>query len=93
MSKYGGIIKKDPVTREQKIKIYTDEKGEPNGEALVTYFLKESVDQALAFADANSIRPGFVLKVEVANFEHNKSASSNSPKRRRKPKKIYDQRK
>ena len=90
MIKYGGIIKKDPETREQKIKIYYDENNVPTG-ALITYFLPESVQQALSFADGNDIRPGVPVKVEEAKFDQNKSDPSK--KRRRKPKKVYDQRK
>eukprot|EP01091_Cochliopodium_minus_P009670 TRINITY_DN2428_c0_g1_i1.p1 TRINITY_DN2428_c0_g1~~TRINITY_DN2428_c0_g1_i1.p1 ORF type:complete len:475 (-),score=182.44 TRINITY_DN2428_c0_g1_i1:48-1472(-) len=92
MEKYGGIIKKDPETREYKIKFYKN--NEINtGEALVTYFLPESVQQALTFADGNEIREGFVVKVEVATFDSNKhlGEGNQAQKRKRKPKKVYDQ--
>ncbi|KAL6053740.1 HIV Tat-specific factor 1 [Balamuthia mandrillaris] len=64
-----GIIKKDPETGEQKIKIYKDEYGRPKGDGLVTYFKRASVDLAITILDGTEIKPGFPVKVTEAKFE------------------------
>lgn len=38
--------------------MYADEKGEFNGEALVVYFKKESIEQAIRFWDGMTFRAG-----------------------------------
>jgi hypothetical protein len=63
-----GVIRLDPVTSEERIKIYKNEQGEIKGDGLVTFMNVESVDLALSIMDGRQIRPGFPVKVEVAVF-------------------------
>ena len=64
-----GIIRLDPVTSEERIKVYKDKDGNLKGDGLVTFMNIESVDLALDIMDGREIRKGFPLKVEVAVFE------------------------
>jgi len=76
-----GIIKKDPVTQIERVKLYADEAtGEPNGEALVIYLQPQSVDLAIDLLDSVEFEPGFTLKVSPATFE---KASAPEAKKRK----------
>lgn len=65
-----GVIKKDPETREESIKIYKDETtGEGTGEAKITYFRPESVSLAQSLLHEAPIRPGYSVLVEEARYK------------------------
>jgi HIV Tat-specific factor 1 len=64
-----GVIRLDPVTSEDRIKIYKDEEGKNKGDGLVTFVNLESVDLALDIMDGREIRKGFPVKVKVAEFK------------------------
>lgn len=64
-----GVIRLDPVTSEERIKIYKDEQGQIKGDGLVTFVNLESVDLALEIMDGRQMRKGFPIKVEKAVFE------------------------
>ena len=64
-----GVIKKDPDTAKEVIKLYTDEEGKPKGDALITFFRPESVQQAFALLHEAFIRPGFKVLIEEAKFK------------------------
>lgn len=51
MTRFGGIIKKDPETRRRMVKLY-------KGEALVIFLRPESVQQSLALINGMEFRPG-----------------------------------
>ncbi|XP_069049813.1 17S U2 SnRNP complex component HTATSF1 isoform X2 [Lepisosteus oculatus] len=63
-----GIIMRDPVTEEYKIKLYKDNKGNLKGDGLCCYLKKESVALAERLIDDSEIR-GYRLHVEAARFE------------------------
>ena len=95
VEKYGGILMKDPDTREKKIKFYEDPQKEAK-EALATYFKPESVNQAIMMLDGYEVRPKFAIKVEEAKFEDKKIEGEEKPKKKVEKKKgarKYDQRK
>ena len=65
-----GVIKKDPESREEAIKIYKDEAtGVGTGEAKVTYFRPESVPLAHSLLHEAPIRPGYSAIIEEARYK------------------------
>ncbi|MEE6496715.1 hypothetical protein FKM82_002469 [Ascaphus truei] len=63
-----GIIMRDPVSEEYKIKLYKDRQGNLKGDGLCCYLKRESVDLALKLLDDHEIR-GHKLRVENATFQ------------------------
>ncbi|XP_030648453.1 17S U2 SnRNP complex component HTATSF1 [Chanos chanos] len=63
-----GIIMRDPVTEEYKIKLYKDKEGNQKGDGLCCYLKRESVALAARLLDESEIR-GYQLHVEAARFE------------------------
>uniref|UniRef100_A0A8C4SNY0 17S U2 SnRNP complex component HTATSF1 n=1 Tax=Erpetoichthys calabaricus TaxID=27687 RepID=A0A8C4SNY0_ERPCA len=63
-----GIIMRDPVTEEFKVKLYKDAQGNLKGDGLCCYLKKESVELAVRLIDESEIR-GYKLHVESAHFE------------------------
>nr|XP_056714982.1 HIV Tat-specific factor 1 [Euleptes europaea] len=63
-----GIVMRDPVTEEPKIKLYKDKEGNLKGDGLCCYLKRESVELALKLLDENDIR-GYKLHVEIAQFQ------------------------
>lgn len=86
-SKYG-LIAENLNTGEKRIKLYTDEDGEPKGDALVVYFKPESVPLAIEMMDGYEFRYGAgKVSVQIAKFDKDKSqdADSTKPTQRDKP--------
>jgi HIV Tat-specific factor 1 len=63
-----GVILLDPLTNDPKIKIYTNEKNEIKGDALVIYLREESVTLACQLLDETVFRPGYTIRVQPAVF-------------------------
>ncbi|XP_053129739.1 HIV Tat-specific factor 1 [Hemicordylus capensis] len=63
-----GIVMRDPITEEPKIKLYKDKEGNLKGDGLCCYLKRESVELALKLLDENEIR-GHKLHVEIAQFQ------------------------
>lgn len=63
-----GIVMKDPVTEEYKVKLYKDREGNLKGDGLCCYLKKESVELAVRLIDETEVR-GYKLHVEAARFE------------------------
>ncbi|MBN3278590.1 HTSF1 factor, partial [Polyodon spathula] len=63
-----GIIMRDPITEEYKVKLYRDNQGNQKGDGLCCYLKKESVELAEKLIDESEIR-GYRLHVEAAQFE------------------------
>ncbi|XP_049893308.1 HIV Tat-specific factor 1 [Epinephelus moara] len=63
-----GIVMRDPITEEYKVKLYKDKEGNLKGDGLCCYLKKESVGLALRLIDESEIR-GYRLHVEAARFE------------------------
>lgn len=63
-----GIIMRDPVSEEYKVKLYKDKEGNLKGDGLCCYLKKESVGLALKILDEYEIR-GYKLHVECATFQ------------------------
>ncbi|XP_028322735.1 17S U2 SnRNP complex component HTATSF1 isoform X2 [Gouania willdenowi] len=67
MSK-GGIMMRDPITEDYKVKLYKDKEGNLKGDGLCCYLKKESVALAVRLIDEYEIR-GYKIHVEAARFE------------------------
>ncbi|XP_068456745.1 17S U2 SnRNP complex component HTATSF1 [Clinocottus analis] len=63
-----GIVMRDPVSEEYKVKLYKDKEGNLKGDGLCCYLKKESVELALRLIDESEVR-GYRLHVEAARFE------------------------
>ncbi|XP_070699212.1 17S U2 SnRNP complex component HTATSF1 [Pempheris klunzingeri] len=63
-----GIVMRDPITEEYKVKLYKDKEGNLKGDGLCCYLKKESVALALRLIDESEIR-GYRIHVEAARFE------------------------
>eukprot|EP01138_Halocafeteria_seosinensis_P016273 gb/GECG01016603.1/.p1 GENE.gb/GECG01016603.1/~~gb/GECG01016603.1/.p1 ORF type:complete len:519 (+),score=101.82 gb/GECG01016603.1/:1-1557(+) len=72
-----GILKRDIITNEPRIKIYKDEEGRPKGDASICYLQETSVDLALDIIDGSEIRPGYRINVEQAEFQPSKKSKTN----------------
>lgn len=68
-----GIILPSADTGRPRVKLYTDESGNPKGDALVTYAMEPSVENAVTILDGVPLRPGGqAMKVQRASFDHKK---------------------
>lgn len=76
-----GIVMKDPITEEYKVKLYKDKEGNLKGDGLCCYLKKESVELAVRLIDETEVR-GYKLHVEAARFEL-KGAYDASKKRKK----------
>ncbi|CAG08855.1 unnamed protein product, partial [Tetraodon nigroviridis] len=63
-----GIVMRDPMTEEYKVKLYKDKEGNLKGDGLCCYLKKESVALAIRLIDESEVR-GYRLHVEAARFE------------------------
>lgn len=63
-----GIVMRDPITEEYKVKLYKDKEGNLKGDGLCCYLKKESVALAMRLIDESEVR-GYRLHVEAARFE------------------------
>ncbi|CAL8265689.1 unnamed protein product [Merluccius merluccius] len=63
-----GIVMRDPITEEYKVKLYKDGQGNLKGDGLCCYLKKESVALAVRLIDESEVR-GYKLHVEEAHFE------------------------
>lgn len=63
-----GIVMRDPVSEEYKVKLYKDREGNLKGDGLCCYLKKESVALAVSVIDESEVR-GYKLHVEAARFE------------------------
>ncbi|XP_073686024.1 17S U2 SnRNP complex component HTATSF1 [Garra rufa] len=89
-----GIIMRDPITEEYKIKLYKDKDGNQKGDGLCCYLKKESVALAERLLDESEIR-GYQLHVEAARFELKGQYDANKKKKKNKEyrKKVQQQQK
>lgn len=72
--KFGGIIKKDPVSDQPKIKMYKHPtSGLPKGDGLVTYLVRASVDQACTLLDGVPLRVGDAQVMSVSPAQFNRT--------------------
>ncbi|KAM4696117.1 17S U2 SnRNP complex component HTATSF1-like [Rhinophrynus dorsalis] len=63
-----GIIMRDPVSEEYKVKLYKDREGNLKCDGLCCYLKRESVDLALKLLDEYEVR-GYKLHIEIAKFQ------------------------
>ena len=63
-----GVIRLDPYTGTDHIRVYKDENGIPKGDARIGYAMEESVEMAIEMLNDTEIRPGCRISVEVAEF-------------------------
>jgi len=77
-----GIIKKDPITQHERVKVYVDDEGRPTGEALVIFLQTPSVDLAVDLLDGTEFGPGYTVRVSPATFDASRDAEApQQPKR------------
>jgi HIV Tat-specific factor 1 len=58
-----GVLRLDPNTGEEMIKIYRDEQGVPKGDSRIGFAMIESVDMAIEMLNETEIRPGQKISV------------------------------
>ena len=54
-----GVIKLDPNSGKEQIKLYRDDNGVPKGDARIGFMMLESVDMAIEMLNESEIRPGY----------------------------------
>ncbi|XP_031595008.2 HIV Tat-specific factor 1 [Oreochromis aureus] len=89
-----GIVMRDPITEEYKVKLYKDKEGNLKGDGLCCYLKKESVDLAIRLIDESEVR-GYKLHVEAARFELKGQYDASKKKKKSKDykKKLQQQQK
>ncbi|XP_018598598.1 17S U2 SnRNP complex component HTATSF1 [Scleropages formosus] len=89
-----GIIMRDPVTDQYKIKLYKDDQGNLKGDGLCCYLKRESVPLAERLLDDTEIR-GYHLHVEAAHFQLKGQYDASKKKKKSKEyrKKLQQQQK
>uniref|UniRef100_A0A7N6ACN8 17S U2 SnRNP complex component HTATSF1 n=1 Tax=Anabas testudineus TaxID=64144 RepID=A0A7N6ACN8_ANATE len=89
-----GIVMRDPITDEYKIKLYKDKDGNLKGDGLCCYLKKESVALAIRLIDDSEVR-GYKLHVEAARFELKGQYDASKKKKKNKDykKKLQQQQK
>lgn len=89
-----GIVMKDPITEEYKVKLYKDKEGNLKGDGLCCYLKKESVELAARLIDETEVR-GYKLHVEAARFELKGAYDASKKKKKNKDykKKLKQQQK
>ncbi|XP_023700115.2 17S U2 SnRNP complex component HTATSF1 [Paramormyrops kingsleyae] len=89
-----GIVMRDPITEQYKVKLYKDNEGNLKGDGLCCYLKRESVGLALRLLDESEVR-GYQLHVEVAHFELKGQYDASKKKKRNKDyrKKLQQQQK
>ncbi|XP_017581205.1 HIV Tat-specific factor 1 [Pygocentrus nattereri] len=89
-----GIIMRDPITEEYKVKLYKDSEGNQKGDGLCCYLKRESVALAERLLDDSEIR-GYRLHVEAARFELKGQYDASKKKKKNKEyrKKLQQQQK
>ncbi|KAK5609996.1 HIV Tat-specific factor 1 [Crenichthys baileyi] len=89
-----GIVMRDPITEEYKVKLYKDKDGNLKGDGLCCYLKKESVALAARLIDESEVR-GYKLHVEAARFELKGQYDATKKKKKSKDykKKLHQQQK
>ncbi|XP_027887291.1 17S U2 SnRNP complex component HTATSF1 isoform X1 [Xiphophorus couchianus] len=89
-----GIVMRDPITEEYKVKLYKDKDGNLKGDGLCCYLKKESVALAVRLIDESEVR-GYKLHVEAARFELKGQYDASKKKKKSKDykKKMHQQQK
>ncbi|KAF0038546.1 hypothetical protein F2P81_009030 [Scophthalmus maximus] len=89
-----GIVMRDPITEEYKVKLYKDKDGNLKGDGLCCYLKRESVALAMRLIDESEVR-GYRLHVEVARFELKGQYDASKKKKKNKDykKKLQQQQK
>ncbi|CDW88320.1 rna binding domain protein [Stylonychia lemnae] len=64
-----GVIRLDPNTGQEMIKIYKDSDGNPKGDARIGFAMVESLDTAIAMLNDTEFLPGFKITVQPAEFQ------------------------
>lgn len=78
-----GIVMRDPITEEYKVKLYKDKEGNLKGDGLCCYLKKESVELAVRLIDETEVR-GYKLHVEAARFELKGAYDASKKKKKNK---------
>ncbi|XP_077402131.1 17S U2 SnRNP complex component HTATSF1 [Vanacampus margaritifer] len=89
-----GIVMRDPITEDFKVKLYKDKDGNLKGDGLCCYLKRESVELAVRLMDESEIR-GYKVHVEAARFELKGQYDASKKKKKNKEyrKKMQQQQK
>jgi HIV Tat-specific factor 1 len=94
ITKFAGVVKKNPETRRRIVKLKTNEDGSFSGDVLVVFFRPESVQQALDIVEGMEYESGFRLTVKRAKKEKKEGGGEKSTARKKDKRiKLYDQEK
>jgi HIV Tat-specific factor 1 len=80
-----GMISESIVDGQKRVKMYNDDAGKFKGEALITYFREEAIENSLMLFDDADFRfgvkgPGGTMKVTKADFSRKKEAGTGEEK-------------
>ncbi|XP_061606913.1 HIV Tat-specific factor 1 [Phyllopteryx taeniolatus] len=89
-----GIVMRDPLSEDFKVKLYKDQDGNLKGDGLCCYLKRESVELAVRLLDESEVR-GYKLHVEVARFQLKGQYDASKKKKKNKEyrKKMQQQQK
>ncbi|XP_061658543.1 HIV Tat-specific factor 1 [Syngnathoides biaculeatus] len=89
-----GIVMRDPLSEDYKVKLYKDQDGNLKGDGLCCYLKRESVELAVRLLDESEVR-GYKLHVEVARFQLKGQYDASKKKKKNKEyrKKMQQQQK
>nr|XP_061801285.1 HIV Tat-specific factor 1-like [Nerophis lumbriciformis] len=89
-----GIVMRDPISEDFKVKLYKDKDGNLKGDGLCCYLKRESVELAVRLLDESEVR-GYKVHVEAARFELKGQYDASKKKKKNKEyrKKMQQQQK
>jgi len=94
----GGVIEEEIESGQPRIKLYTDEQGQPKGEALIHFFKAPSVDMAIMLLDGTDFRIGNgqgsgKMRVQAADMSYKKSQQNDATEKERPKTSLKDKQK
>jgi HIV Tat-specific factor 1 len=92
------VIEEEIDTGKPRVKLYTDDKGQPKGEALIHFFKAPSVDMAIMLLDDTDFRLGDgqgsgKMRVQAADMSYKKSQQTDAVEKERPKTSMKDKQK